>query len=51
LQQEQPDLPVYVYPAEHGFNNWHRPVSYDAATAALALERTLAFFDKHVARL
>jgi carboxymethylenebutenolidase len=50
LRQAQPQLPVHVYPAEHGFNNWHRPASYDAASATLALERTLDFFDKHVAR-
>lgn len=50
LRADQPQLTVYVYAAEHGFNNWHRPASYDAASAALALERTLDFFDKHVAR-
>ena len=50
LKQEHPQLPVYIYPAEHGFNNWHRPASHDAASAALALERTLDFFDRHVAR-
>lgn len=50
LQREQPQLPVYIYPAEHGFNNWHRASSYDADGAALALERTLALFDKHLAR-
>jgi carboxymethylenebutenolidase len=50
LQQAHPELPVHLYPAEHGFNNWHRPESYEAASAALALDRTLEFFDKHVAR-
>jgi carboxymethylenebutenolidase len=50
LRARQPDVPIYIYPAEHAFNNWHRPESYDAASAALALERTLAFFDAHLAR-
>jgi carboxymethylenebutenolidase len=50
LRAAQPDLPVYLYPAEHAFNNWHRPESYDAASAALALERTLAFFETHLSR-
>ena len=37
----------YVYPAEHGFNCTDR-ASYDAASAALALERSLDFFHRHV---
>jgi carboxymethylenebutenolidase len=46
-----PDIPAHVYPAEHGFNCWHRPeTSYHAPSAALALERTLALFDRHIAR-
>jgi carboxymethylenebutenolidase len=44
-----PDIPVHVYPAEHGFNNWHRPVTYDEASAGLARERTLAWFATYVA--
>jgi carboxymethylenebutenolidase len=50
LREQHPQLPVHLYPAEHGFNNWHRPVRYDAASAALALQRTLNFLDTHVAR-
>ena len=38
-----PDVPVYVYDADHGFNCDHR-ASHDAAAAALARQRTLAFF-------
>lgn len=38
-----PDVPVYVYDADHGFNCNHR-ASHDAAAAALARQRTLAFF-------
>lgn len=43
VKAAQPDIPVYVYAADHGFNCDHR-ASYDAASAALAKERTLAFF-------
>ena len=41
------DVPVYVYPAGHGFNCDQRG-SFDAASAKLARERTLAFLRKHV---
>jgi carboxymethylenebutenolidase len=44
-----PDVPTHIYPAEHGFNNWHRPVTYDKASADLARERTLASFVTYVA--
>ena len=43
----RPDVPVHVYPADHGFNCDHR-ASYDAPSAALARERTLAFFNEHL---
>ncbi|HLI20595.1 MAG TPA: dienelactone hydrolase family protein [Stellaceae bacterium] len=47
----QPNVPTYIYPAEHGFNCWHRPTtSYDEASSKLALERTLALFERHVAQ-
>ena len=42
-----PDVPVYTYPAGHGFNCDARG-SYDGPSAAEALERTLAFFAQHV---
>jgi carboxymethylenebutenolidase len=38
-----PDLAVYTYPADHGFNCDQRPM-YDAAVAALARQRTLTLF-------
>jgi carboxymethylenebutenolidase len=45
-----PDAPVYVYEhAGHAFNRDVDPGHYDPAAAALALERTLAFFAKHLA--
>ncbi|HXQ30372.1 MAG TPA: dienelactone hydrolase family protein [Steroidobacteraceae bacterium] len=37
----------YMYPADHGFNCSDR-ASYDAASAKLALERSLDFFHRHV---
>jgi len=39
-----PQMEIYTYPAEHAFNRDVDPAHYDAASAALALERTLAFF-------
>ena len=42
-----PKLPVYTYPAGHGFNCEERK-DYDAASADLARERTLAFFAEPV---
>lgn len=44
----QPNVPVYVYDADHGFNCDHR-ASYDAASAKLAKERTLALFGDKLA--
>jgi carboxymethylenebutenolidase len=43
-----PEAEIHVYPAGHGFNCDQRK-DYDARCAALALERTLAFFAKHLA--
>jgi carboxymethylenebutenolidase len=40
-----PEAPAYFYAAGHGFNCDHRG-SYDAASAALALERTLKFLQE-----
>src|SRR5262249_45792673 len=47
VKKAQPGLPVYVYPAGHGFNCDERH-DYDPASAKLALERTLKFFAEHV---
>ena len=44
-----PEVPVHIYPAGHGFNCDQRG-SYDAASATLARQRTLEFFEEHVAR-
>ena len=43
----QPGVDVHVYAANHGFNCDHR-ASYNQPAAVLALERTLAFFARHV---
>ena len=48
FRRAQPAVEVQVYDAQHGFNCDQRG-SYDAAAAALARERTLAFFARHLA--
>ena len=47
LQAAHPKLPVYIYPAGHGFNCDQR-ASYHAESARLARERALAFLRQHV---
>ena len=42
-----PDLPVFIYAADHGFNCDERG-SYDAPSATLARARTLELFKQHV---
>ena len=42
-----PDVPIYLYPAGHGFHCDER-ASYDAESAKLAWERTLEFFGRHL---
>jgi carboxymethylenebutenolidase len=46
--QAQPTVEVHTYDAHHGFNCNHRD-AYQEASAKLALTRTLAFFEKHLA--
>jgi carboxymethylenebutenolidase len=43
----QPGVTIWLYPALHGFNCEQR-ASYDAACAALARQRTLAFLRQHL---
>jgi len=43
-----PQMDVHTYPAGHAFNRDHDP-HYDEASARLAWQRTLAFFDKELA--
>lgn len=47
LKAAHPELPVYIYPAGHGFNCDQR-AAYHAESARLARERTLAFLRDHV---
>lgn len=47
VQAANPDAPVYVYDAGHGFNCDKRG-SFDAAASALAYERTLSFLKKNL---
>jgi carboxymethylenebutenolidase len=47
IRAAHPELPIHVYAADHGFNCDER-ASYDKPSADLALERTLAFFERHL---
>jgi carboxymethylenebutenolidase len=48
IRAGRPQAPAFVYAdAGHGFNCDERP-EFHAPSAALALERTLAFFDQHL---
>ncbi|MFO7278115.1 MAG: dienelactone hydrolase family protein, partial [Pseudomonadota bacterium] len=49
IRAAHPEGTFHIYPAGHGFNCDQRP-SYDPQSAALARERTLAFFARHLAR-
>lgn len=46
-RQLLPQMPLYVYPAGHGFNCDVR-ADFEPKSAALARTRTLAFFDEHL---
>ncbi len=48
FERAHPNVQVHVYHANHGFNCDQRG-SHDPAAAALARERTLAFFARHLA--
>jgi len=48
FKKAQPGVEVHVYAADHGFNCNHRGAWHEPS-AKLALERTLAFFAKHLA--
>lgn len=47
IKAANPNIPVHVYAADHGFNCDHR-ASYNEPAAGLALERTLAHFAEHL---
>lgn len=46
-REHLPQMPLHTYPAGHGFNCNVR-ADYDAPSAALARQRTLAFFSEHL---
>jgi carboxymethylenebutenolidase len=48
-REAMPDAEIYTYPASHAFDREVDPKAYDAPSAKLALERTLAFFARHLA--
>ncbi|MEO8250586.1 MAG: dienelactone hydrolase family protein [Burkholderiales bacterium] len=48
FKKAQPKVELHLYPAHHGFNCDQRG-SYNEAAAKKARERTLAFFEKHLA--
>jgi carboxymethylenebutenolidase len=47
IQQRYPKMPIYTYPAGHGFNCEMR-VDYEPESARIARERTLAFLREHL---
>ena len=47
VRKAHPELDIHVYPAGHGFNCDERG-SYDAESARIARERSLAFFRQHL---
>jgi carboxymethylenebutenolidase len=47
FQQAHPEVPIFIYDADHGFNCDERP-SYNKKAAEIALQRTLAFFAQYV---
>ena len=47
IRAANPDVPIHLYNAGHGFN-CNRRGSYDEQASKTALERTLAFFAEHL---
>ncbi|WP_426689265.1 dienelactone hydrolase family protein [Rhodanobacter ginsengiterrae] len=47
-RQALPQMDVFTYPADHAFNRDGSP-SHDEASARLALQRTLGFFEQYLA--
>ena len=48
VKRDYPEIPVFTYPAGHGFNCDER-ASYDKASAGLAWTRTLSFLARNMA--
>jgi carboxymethylenebutenolidase len=49
LRARYPQVPVYIYDADHGFFNDERTPTFDAAAATVAFARTAEFFARHLA--
>lgn len=49
LRARYPQVPIYLYAADHGFFNDERKPSFDAAAATVAFARTAEFFARHLA--
>jgi len=47
IRKANPDVPIHLYDAGHGFN-CDRRGSWDEESAKLARERTIAFFEHHL---
>jgi carboxymethylenebutenolidase len=47
-REAYPDMEVFTYPTGHAFNRDVDPSHFDAPSARLALDRTLAFFGEHL---
>jgi carboxymethylenebutenolidase len=47
-REAYPDMDIHTYPAGHAFNRDVDGTHYDAPSARLAFDRTLAFFDEHL---
>jgi carboxymethylenebutenolidase len=47
VKEAQPDVDVFIYDADHGFNCDHR-ASFNAAASEQARARTLEFFARHL---
>jgi carboxymethylenebutenolidase len=48
LRKRYPQVPIYLYPADHGFCNADHADRYDAESCKKANARTLEFFAKHL---
>jgi carboxymethylenebutenolidase len=48
LRARYPGVPVYLYPADHGFMNHDRTANFEPVSAEKAWNRTLDFFAKHL---
>ncbi len=47
IAEWEPQVPIHLYPAGHGFTCDHRP-DYHAESSALGRERSLALFAEHI---